>query len=219
LKLKFSQTPTSDHPRSKPAIKILEAAQTVFLRDGGENFSARRVAKEAKVGLSTVQYFFRTTDALLIATLEHVDRIHEEIYRKMGSELPFAGIARLHAVLDYLINDLFEPETRRFYFGFWSLSCHNRNVEAFLTKSYENHRDTLAIYIGAARPHLPEKRCRDLATHIAALIEGLLVYVTVDRRSRSRRDYVRSIKKTIQILLDADFQETGGPSLPRRKQR
>jgi AcrR family transcriptional regulator len=189
---------------TKQAARILNAAKIVFLRDGGAKFSARRVAKEAKVGLSTVQYFFPTTDELQIAMLQHVDRIHEEIYRNMGTKLPFGGVARLHAVLDYLINDLFESETRRFYFGFWSLSCYNKRAERFLVESYTNHRNTLAVFIGAARPTLSEARCRDLATHIAALIEGLLVYVAPHGKgSPNRKQFVRSVKQTIWTLISS----------------
>ena len=201
-------------PRSpeftRKAVLILEAAKLVFLRDGGNKFSARRVAKQAKVGLSTVQHFFSTSEDLLLAMLEYVERVYYvEVFRQLEAKLPLVGAARLQGVLDYLIDGLFEPETRRFYFGFWSLSCHNRRVERFLVECYSNHRDNLAVLIGAANPALPEERCRDIATHVAALIEGLLIFITpAGKHSRKRRAMVQSVKESVWKLLFADSTQS-----------
>jgi AcrR family transcriptional regulator len=209
LRLQSGRTRARSHEATKQATRILDAAKVVFLRDGGAKFSARGVAKQANVGLSTVQHFFSTTDDLQIAMLEYVDRLHEEVYQDMGAKLPFGGTARLHGVLDYLLGDLFMPETRRFYFGFWSLSCHNKRAEKFLIQSYSNHRDALAIFIGAARPTMSEERCRDLATYIAALIDGLMLYVAPHgKRSPGRKKFVRSVKQTIWALISAEPVET-----------
>jgi AcrR family transcriptional regulator len=205
LRLQSGRARARSHKVTTQATRILDAAKVVFLRDGGAKFSARGVAKQAKVGLSTVQHFFSTTDELQIAMLEYVDRLHEEVYQNMGAKLPFGGTARLHGVLDYLLDDLFMPETRRFYFGFWSLSCHNKRAEKFLAQSYSNYRDTLAIFIGAARPTMAEERCRDLATYIAALIDGLMVYIAPHgKRCPGRKKFVRSVKQTILALISAE---------------
>jgi AcrR family transcriptional regulator len=204
LRLRSGRPRTWEHEATKQPVRILDAAKIVFLRDGGAKFSARRVAREAKVGLSTVQHFFSTTDELQIAMLRYVDRIHEEIYRNRGAKLPFGGVARLHAVLDFLIEDVFKSETRRFYFGFRSQSCHNKRAEKFLAESYANHRDTLAVFIGAARPTLSEERCRELATQIAAMIEGLMVYIPAHGKGfPNRKKLVRSVKQTIWTLISS----------------
>jgi AcrR family transcriptional regulator len=188
------------------AIKILEAARVVFLRDGGAKFSARGVAKQAKVGLSTVQHFFPTTDELQLAMLEYVERVYyQEVFQRMEVKLPFAGPARLRGVLDYLVDDLFKAETRVFYFGFWSVSCHHKQTAEFFVKCYSNHRDSLAVLIGAARPTLSEERCRDLATHVAALIEGLMIYIVPHGgRFPNRTKIVLAVKQSIWTLISAD---------------
>jgi AcrR family transcriptional regulator len=191
---------------TKQATRILEAARIVFLRDGGAKFSARGVAKRAKVGLSTVQHFFPTTDELQLAMLEYVERVYyQDVFQDMGAKLPFVAPARLRGVLDYLIDGLFKPETRRFYFGFWSLSCHNERVERFLIESYSHYRDNLAVLIGAANPALSEERCYDLATHIAALIEGLLIFIVpTGKRFANRKKIVQSVKQSIWTLISTE---------------
>jgi AcrR family transcriptional regulator len=191
---------------TKQAVRILEAAKIVFLRDGGAKFSARGVAKQAQVGLSTVQHFFPTTDELQLAMLEYVERVYyQDVFREMGAKLPFLGPARLRGMLDYLLDGLFKPTTRSFYFGFWSLSCHNKRVEKFLTECYSHYRDNLAILIGAANPALSEELCHDLATHIAAMIEGLLIFIVPKgKRFANRKKIAQSIKQSIWTLIFAE---------------
>jgi AcrR family transcriptional regulator len=191
---------------TKQAARILEAAKIVFLRDGGAKFSARGVAKQARVGLSTVQHFFSTTDDLQLAMLEYVEQVYyEDVFREIDAKLPFAGPARLRGVLDYLIDGLFKPETRSFYFGFWSLSCHNERVEKFLIECYSHYRDNLAVLIGAAQPTLSEQRCHDLATHVAALIEGLLIFIVpTGKRFANRKRIVQSVKQSIWTLISTE---------------
>jgi len=191
---------------TKQTVRILEAAKIVFLRDGGAKFSARGVAKQAQVGLSTVQHFFSTTDELQLAMLEYVERVYyQDVFREMGAKLPFLGPARLRGMLDYMIDGLFKLETRSFYFGFWSLSSHNERVEKFLTESYSQYRDNLAILIGAANPALSEERCHDLATHISAMIEGLLIFIVPKgKRFANRKKVAQSIKQSIWTLIFAE---------------
>lgn len=206
MRLQSARPRLPDQEVTKQPARILEAAKIVFLRDGGAKFSARRVAKQARVGLSTVQHFFSTTEELQLAMLEYVERVYyQEVFQEMGAKLPFAGAARLRGVIDYLIDGLFKPATRRFYFGFWSLSCHNDRVERFLTESYSHYRDNLAVLIGAANPALSEERCHDLATHVAALIEGLLIFIVpTGKRFGNRNKIIQSVKQSIWTLISTE---------------
>jgi AcrR family transcriptional regulator len=206
LRLRSARRRLPGQEVTKQAVRILEAAKIVFLRDGGAKFSARGVAKQAQVGLSTVQHFFSTTDELQLAMLEYVERVYyQDVFREMGAKLPFLGPARLRGMLDYMIDGLFKLETRSFYFGFWALSSHNARVEKFLTDAYSQYRDNLAILIGAANPALSEERCLDLATHIAAMIEGLLIFIVPQgKRFVNRKKVAQSIKQTIWTLIFAE---------------
>lgn len=188
-----------------PATRILQAAKEVFLREGAAKFSSRAVAKEINIRLSSVQHFFPTTNDLLLAMIRFVDGLHTEIYQNMEAKLPLNAVDRLRAVIAYLLEDLFKADTMRFYYGVWALSLQHKEVALFLEQAYAQHRNTLAVLIGAARPSLSESRCRDLALHVAATIEGLMIFIPpAGMRPNKRDEFVRSAKATIWTLLTVD---------------
>ena len=193
------------HDGTKQPVRILRAARAVFLSEGGARFSARRVAKEAKVSLSSVQHFFPTTDALLTAMVEYVVNSYDEAYELRAATFPFNGEARLRDVVDYLVEDLFKPDTRRFFFGWWALSCHNKVVERLLDEAYAYHRNNLAAFIGAARPSLAEQRCAEIATQIVALMDGAMLFTaTRSKPVPKRAEFADSIKQAVWTLISAE---------------
>ena len=138
-------------------IRVLIAHNNPLVAAGLEAaFSTRRVAKEAKLGLGSVQHVFPTTDSLLTAMFEDLVTSYDVAYQERMAKLPFNGEARLSAALDYLLNDICNPETRHMFFGFWALSCHNRLVETLMQQAYTHHQNNVATFIGAVRADLTD---------------------------------------------------------------
>lgn len=184
------------------AERILRAARRVFVRDGGGAFSARGVAKEAGVSLGAVQHFFRTKDELLAATLEHVLADFRREYERLQQELPFSAEARLLAVIDLLVADVWRPDSRKFFFGLHALSNTSAFVRQLMKDTYTHHQRRLALYMGAARPRLTEAECMDLALQIAALIDGLMIYAGPGFRSASKRNELSAaVRRTVLTLI------------------
>jgi AcrR family transcriptional regulator len=203
--VKFGAIESRPYLQNKQSKRILEAAKDVFIREGGAAFSARRVAKAAKLSLGSVQHVFPTTDALVTAMLEHVNDGYEAAYKEMAARLPFNAEQRLHAYFDYLLEDVCRQDTRKFWFGFWALGCHNKHAEWLLERAYHHHCNNVASFIGAARPTLTDARCRELATHLVALIEGLMIFTrTGDRRLSIRSPLIRGVRKTLANMLAVD---------------
>jgi AcrR family transcriptional regulator len=178
---KTKETRPSPQAQTAPEVgagrlRILEAAVRAFIRDGGAAFSARGVAKEAKMSLGAVQHFFSTKEKLLAAMLEHVIADYRRAYERLEAELPYNGEARLLGVVDYLVGAAWRPDSRKFFFNLFALSCHNRFAADLFNDTYAHHRRRLAAYIGAARPQLSEQECFDLALQLSALTEGLMIY-------------------------------------------
>lgn len=148
----------------------------LFIREGGSAFSARGVAKEAGVSLGAVQHSFRTKDRLLAAMLEQVLADYARTFEKLAEDLPFNGEARLLGAIDFLVADAWRPDTRKFFFNLFALSCYNAFAARRVNEVYAHHRRRIAAYIGAARPNLSESECFDLAMQVAALIEGLMIW-------------------------------------------
>src|SRR3974390_1578201 len=84
----------STYEGTKKAKVILRAAATVFVRDGASAFSARRVAREARLSLGSLQHVFPTAESLLLGMLEDVITSYDEAYQRRLAKLPFDPAAR-----------------------------------------------------------------------------------------------------------------------------
>lgn len=206
MKFQFLAKPHVEYDESLNSVKILRAAKRVFIRDGGARFSARGVAKEAKVSLGAVQHFFPTKHDLMAAMLEYVVNQYEGAYQKLFQKLPLNGRTRLLGVIDVLIADIWNPDTRQFFFGFWALACHNPAAAELMTEMYTYHLNRLGGFIGAAMPGIAEKRAVELAIQIGAMIEGLMLFSAPrGKRFSSREQMNRMVKETVlQLLSDAE---------------
>jgi AcrR family transcriptional regulator len=202
MKFHFSKAPRVEYRETPNSLKILRAAKQIFIRDGGDKFSSRGVAKEAKLSLGAVQHFFPTHHELLAAMLEYVVNEYESEYQKLCDLLPMNGETRLLGVLDILIADIWKRDTRKFFFGFWALACHNPAASRLFGEMYSYHVKRIGAFLGAARPGLAESRCEELAIQISAMIEGLMLFsaprgkqfVTVERMKHM-------VKETVLRLL------------------
>lgn len=175
----------------------------LFIREGAAAFSARRVAKEAKLSLGSVQHVFPTTDALLVAMLEYVVTSYDDAYARMSKDLPLSLQARWDAVVDYLLQDICSHDTRRFFLGFWALSCHNRVAGTLLQQAYAYHLKNLGGFIAALRPDLGEAQCHLLATQVAVLIDGSMIFTAPGTKMVSRKALIQTAKQSIRRLIQA----------------
>jgi len=211
MKFHFSAESRTEYPESRNSLKILQAAKRVFIRDGGGKFSARGVAKEAALSLGAVQHFFPTKHDLLAAMLEYVVNEYERAYQRLCDQLPMNGEARLLGVFEILIADIWKRDTRKFFFGFWALACHNPAAGKLLDEMYRHHVKRLGAFVGAARPGLSEARCEDLAIQIAAMIEGLMLFsAPAGRRIATRGRMNQMVKETMLRLLREDARGAAG---------
>lgn len=189
----------------KQSQRILEAARTLFINEGAASFSARRVARAANLSVGSVQHVFPTTDALLTATLAHVRDHYDDAYREMAEQLPLNPDARLAAVIDFLLQDVCRVEQRRFWFGFLALGSHSEHAQLLLREAYEHHTRNIATFIGAARPLFSERRCLDTATHIIAMIDGMMIYTGIAKgRVSLKSPMIKAVRQAIFSRLLAE---------------
>ncbi len=203
MRFRSTRRARSRHEGTRQADTILRAARAVFVRDGATGFSARRVAREAGLSLGSVQHVFPTADSLLVAMFEYVVNAYDERYQEMNHRLPLHARARWRAVVDLLVDDVFDPDTRRLFFGLWSLGCHNRLVGALLKEGYAHHTANLAGFIAGVRPDLDEDQCRATARQVAALIEGWMVYTPPTLAARARSALRRTLTAGVEALVAA----------------
>lgn len=212
MNFNFSTVPRVDYRETPNSRRILQAARRVFIREGGAKFSARGVAKEAGLSLGAVQHFFPAKRDLLTATLEYVVNEYENAYQRLCDRLPLNGETRLLGVLDILVADIWQRDTRKFFFGFWALACHDTAAGRLLSEMYAFHVRRLGAFLGAARPGLSERRCEELAMQVAALIEGLMLFTApLGKRFTTRRRMQQMVRQSVQRLLsEGDAAAAGG---------
>jgi AcrR family transcriptional regulator len=202
MKFHFSKGPRPEYRETPSTLKILRAAKRIFIRDGGDRFSSRGVAKEAKLSLGAVQHFFPTKHELLAAMLEYVVNEYESEYQKLCDRLPMNGETRLLGVLDILIADIWKRDTRKFFFGFWALACHNPAASTLFGEMYSYQVRRIGAFLGAAQPGLAESRCEELAIQIVAMTDGLMLFSAPRGKPFATAERMKHmVKETVLRLL------------------
>ncbi len=176
MRFQFTSTRRSGREDSAKARQILKAARRLLIRKGFADFSARGVAKEAKVSLGALQYCFPTLHALLASTLEYVVNQYEAEYEQLQRQIGGSAEARLYALLDYLVADNWKPETRNIFLGIWALSVHSRFARRMMHEMYGFQIGRVSDFITAACPRMSSRQSRDLASQLVAMTEGFSLF-------------------------------------------
>lgn len=176
MRFQFTSTRRSGREDSAKARQILKAARRLLIRKGFADFSARGVAKEAKVSLGALQYCFPTLHALLASTLEYVVNQYEAEYEQLQRQIGGSAEARLYALLDYLVADNWKPETRNIFLGIWALSVHSRFARRMMHEMYGFQIGRVSDFITAACPRMSPRQSRDLASQLVAMTEGFSLF-------------------------------------------
>jgi AcrR family transcriptional regulator len=146
---------------------ILAAATTVLARDGAHGFRLRAVAAEAGLGLSHVQYYFASLDALLGALVDRYLAQWDVRLSETAHDLPSA--------IDAVLDSQTQGDDCRLLWELWAMSSRDPAAGAALTRFYAAYVDRVAALASAARPGLAPETARDCAVLIVALVEGLSV--------------------------------------------
>jgi AcrR family transcriptional regulator len=199
----------SDKDQSSNGERVLKAAKAVFIRDGAAVFSARRVAKEVGLSLRSVQHYYPTTEKLLAAVVDLVIYEFESAYEELYKKLPFNAEARLLGVVDILLTSNWEQDTRRVFYGLYTLSCYKKFAAKLIDRMNRRHTHQLAVLIGAARSNLTEKQCMELAIIVAAILDGTMLFTAPgESRLISKGALSEAVRSSILTLLDASETRT-----------
>jgi len=172
---------------------ILAAAKSVLLEKDYTQFSLRNIAAGAGIHLANLQYYFPSKTAIIHALVDHVVQEYESRYRTRFASLPEKPHPRFVAMLDFLIEDIRDPQTRRFFVQLWALleSSDTSGRAVLLNELYAHHIAVIAGYVGELSPRLSPGVRQQRAAMIAAMIDGMML-----------------------MLLDADaLREPGAPDI------
>jgi AcrR family transcriptional regulator len=213
-------TPASPKGRAR-AAQILEAAREVLVEAGYTQFSLRNIAAAAGIHLSNLQYYFPTRAAVIKALLDYVVQDYNAHYEERFRNLPPDPEARFTATIAYLVEDIGNPETRRFFIQLWALleSSDPSGVGKLLNKLYAPHIENLAQHVSALNPGLSRASRQQRAAMIAAMIDGMMLMLgDADLHTRPGQPRIAAIMRQ-EILRIATAPEEKPPAPGKRRKK
>lgn len=166
-------TRSSSQRRSR---EILEAARVLLSEQGYEQFSLRKVAASAGIHLKTLQHYYPSKDVLLQSTLEYTDSLYLNTTREI---LAGEGDARDHfeTYIRYLIDDHKKRQTVGFFYQLWARAHVDDATRETMAEMYASHCRNIENLIHPMNPELDDQTRRQRAVMIAALMEGMMLFV------------------------------------------
>ncbi len=171
------------------------------MREGSAGLSVRAVASHAGMSLGNLQHYFKTRDDLVTGIVVSASIDYGVRYQELFRSLPRSHIKKLEAVFNFLIEDIQKPETPSMFFAMWALGQHDEITRKVIHVMYAYHRTNLAILISEGNTEISESESSLRAAQIAAMIEGLIIYLSSPLTpARERKALADSAKKNALLL-------------------
>ncbi|MCO1459776.1 TetR/AcrR family transcriptional regulator (plasmid) [Burkholderia multivorans] len=169
--------PTMQNRRREQKInEIVEAAAAVLTSEGYGNFTLARVAREAGILTSGLQYYFPAHEDLLSATINALFSHYYDRWSRMGRPSDKPPLERLFEIIEEVFVEACDPRVCRFSFEMFALAEHSAFTANLLRSTYEAYRQIYVDLVHEIDPSASGRECLARATLIAAQLEGLLLH-------------------------------------------
>jgi AcrR family transcriptional regulator len=156
--------------------EIIKAAVSLLAKGGYANFSARGVAKEVGVSLSTVQHYFRSKEDLLVETISDLISSYITKYRILASALEKPALERLEAIGEDLLYEITQPFTCSVFFEMFALAQREPVVSSLTRTMYYDYRNVLKDLIIEINPKYSEENAEVSAMLMVSQMDGLMIF-------------------------------------------
>ncbi|TDJ66304.1 MAG: TetR/AcrR family transcriptional regulator [Proteobacteria bacterium] len=155
---------------------ILEAAREVFMDQGYNRFTMRKVAAAASMSLGNLNYHFPRKDGLLKALLNYIIDAYMTEFDRRRTAAGESPTRQLEAVLNFWIDDLLARDTTIFFPELWALANHDRQVAEMTDDLYQRACQPLTALIPLINPGLSAHEVNQIAHVMCASMEGLTMF-------------------------------------------
>jgi AcrR family transcriptional regulator len=193
----FSQPDGPGYLRAKGEVRlqeILQAAKAVFEGDGYAAFSTRRVAARAGITQGNLQYYFRTRNELLRATLEAGLREMIGRYAEIATRLEESASKRCSELVERIFLDINSPDLPKFLFEAWAFAHHESFAAELVDETYTEYREIFAGLLSQINPALSKEECGVRAFVLTAQSAGMMILA--HRSGDSDSDYAEFVRTT-----------------------
>jgi AcrR family transcriptional regulator len=176
--------------------RILEAALDLLSRHGIAGVSMRSVAREAGVALGLVNYYYDDKTSLIRAALHRVDE-HDLLLVTPDPEL--SPDEQLRTSLRRVAGaDLLTTKYLSLRLHLWALARADEGYAEINAAAFDRYIDGLAALVSNAMPALSRDECRDRASDIVVIQNGMWLTSLLGVDSESIE---RSIARTEEIAF------------------
>ena len=176
--------------------RILDAAMELLSRHGISGVSMRAVAREAGVALGLVNYYYDDKTTLIRAALSRVDEHDLLLVAPDPSVAPDEQLRR--ALRRVAGADLLTTRYLSLRLHLWALAQADEDYAQINAAAFDRYIDGLAALVSSAKPELSWNECRERASDIVVIQNGmwLTALLGVDKASIQR-----SITRTEEIAF------------------
>ena len=176
--------------------RILDAAMDLLSRHGIAGVSMRSVAREAGVALGLVNYYYDDKTTLIRAALGRVDEHDLLLVAPDPSVSPDEQLRRaLHRVA---AADLLTTRYLSLRLHLWALAQADEDFAQINAVAFDRYIDGLAALVSSAKPELSWNECRERASDIVVIQNGMWLTALLGVDKASIR---RSITRTEEIAF------------------
>lgn len=162
-------------------IRILDAAYEVFLNEGYDRLTMRKVAAVAGMSHGNLNYYFSRKESLLRALLDYVIDSHLAEFERRQIVAGDSPERQLEAILHYWLDDGLSRETTIFLMELWARSNRDDEIATMTDQFYRRARQPLATLIMLINPSLSEQEAAQIVLVMCASMEGLMVFAGHER--------------------------------------
>jgi AcrR family transcriptional regulator len=208
--------------REQRIAHILRTARQAFQEDGYAGFSVRGVAARLGITLGNLQYYFKTRDELLQATLSEEMRKTLGLYASIANQPGLSAQRRCSTFVEHSFHDNNDTDLPRLLFEAWALAQHDSKVAELVDNMYAQYRGIFAKLLAETNPTLAEEECLARAFVLTAQLEGMMIFAY--RSADSQKDhaeFVRITKRSVRMLagLTAQSRNTDWLDTPAPESR
>jgi AcrR family transcriptional regulator len=181
-------------PPAQRRAQVLEAARTVFARDGFAGGSAAAVAREAGVTRSLVHHYFASRRKLFLAVLEELAERLPAAIRTDLVGLPLDEVVRTNAasLLDAVERD------RDAWVALLATAGADPDVEQILDRARDRAIDKMLVNQRAALGDVPELRLV-LRVYLGAAEAALAEWTVHQRATRAQAEMI--VRETLLAMV------------------
>ena len=152
---------------------ILDAVQSVIVREGVSGASMRQVAQEADVSLGLLSYHFDDKDSLILAAFERATQTLKDASLEAADSVDDPDAKVTAFVRGSFGGEFLSSDYLRLRVSLWAVALTDPEMAKIDTRYYHEYSVALQALIAAARPSLAPSEVAARTSDVVAYTNGL----------------------------------------------